>query len=105
MPDEDPTAIKSDLGEKDIDVIVLGLFPRLKLYNLVPEGMSKTRITVPVLEAVAKRVPDLRQRTITTRRMQLGQGHGQDSHRLNCISTTALLWASIFCRMRGAKQS
>lgn len=39
--------------------MVLGRFPRLKLYSFVPEGMSKTRMTVPVVEAVASRVPEL----------------------------------------------
>ena len=60
VPVEEPAAMYSELGEKLIDVMVVGRLPLRKVYSLFPDGISNTRMTVPVVEAVARRVPDLK---------------------------------------------
>jgi len=83
VPDEEPTVRNSEDGQKDNEFIWAGYVPRLNEKICSPEGQLKSRITVPVLEAVARMLPD----------------------RLNSIATTALLWAVTLLNRRRATQS
>lgn len=56
---EEETQSRVDVVLNDMLKILDGIEPRLNWYNLWPSGTEKTRIMVPLSEAVASRVPSL----------------------------------------------